>query len=147
MSSQIGLCLFAFMCPSSIPDQNDPATQMVLQMLECCNQLVALHRTFKMTLEDLARHRQGYCGRQDPPIPCRPPKDGPFAYPCPSCCHWFQKREAKFIKEHHDCAEPPTLFLSWASLFPARPSQVFHPARLHEAMVFERCSPTCRALA
>src|SRR5512147_259434 len=95
-----------------------------------------------MTFVDFARHRQGYRGRQDSPITCRPPQDGSFAFACPGCCQWFQKRKAKFIKEHHDCAEPSTLFLSWASLFPARLSQAFHPARLPEAVAFERYSLT-----
>jgi hypothetical protein len=125
MSSQIGLSFPAFICTSSIPDQNDLATQMVLQMLKCFNQLLTLHRTFKMTLVDLARHRQDYPCRYNPPISCCPLQDGPFAFPRPGRCHWFQKREAKFIKEHDYCAEPPTLFLSWTSLLPARLSPVF----------------------
>jgi len=147
MSGQVGLSFPAFMRTSSIPDQNDPAAQIVLQMLERCDYLLTLDGTFKMTLVDLARHRQGYRSRQNPPIPCRAPQDGPFAFACPGCCHWFQKREAKFIKEHDDCAEPPTLFLSWASLLPARLSLVFRLARLHAAMVFEHYSLTCPVLA
>src|ERR1035437_9690029 len=147
MGSQIGLRFLAFMRSSPIPDQNDLATQMVLQMLKCFNQLLTLHRTFKMTLVDLARHCQGYPSSHNPPISGCPPQDGPFAFACPGRCHWFQKREAKFIKEHDDCAEPPTLFLSWANLFPSRLSPVFCLARLHVAKVFEHYSPIYPARA
>ena len=147
MSGQIGLRLAAFMSTCSIPDQYDPAGHMTPNMLERGDQLFALDGTFKMTLVDLARHRQGYCSRQNPPIPCHSPQDGSFAFPRPGGRQWFQVREAKFIEEHDDCAETQRLFLSLTSLLPARLSPVLRPARQHAVMASEHCNPTDPVLA
>jgi len=119
----------ALMRTGSIPDQNDLAWQITLDMLEGSNHLVALDGAFEMTFVDLARHRQSDCSRQDPPITGHPSQDRPFASPGPGGRQRFEEREAKFIKEHGDCADPPTLFLSWANLLPARPLPVPHRAR------------------
>ncbi len=100
-----------------------------------------------MTLVDFARHGQGDCSRQNSPIACRPPQDGPFAFPGPSCRQRFQEREAEFIEEHDDGAEPQRLFLSLANLLSAQPSPVLRLARRHAVMAFEHCSPIDPALA
>jgi hypothetical protein len=147
MSGQIGLRFLALMRTCSIPDQYDPTGHMTLHMLDGCNHLVTLDGAFKMTLEDLTRHCQSYCRRQNPPIPHHSPQDGSFAFPRPGWRQWFQVRKAKFIEEHDDCAEMQRLFLSLASPFPAKPSPVPRHARPHAAVASERCSPTGPALA
>jgi len=147
MSSQEGLCFLAFMSAGSIPDQNDLAGQVLLDVLECGDHLITLDGTFKMTLVDLARHRQGNCRRQNPPIACHSPQDGPLALASPGGRQRFQVREAKFIKEHDDCAELQRLFLSLASLLPARPSPALRRARRHVAGASEHCSPSDPVLA
>jgi hypothetical protein len=147
MSDQISLRRAALMSTCSIPDQYDLARHITLQMLECYDHLFTLDGTFKMTLENLARHRQSHCSRQNSPIPCHSPQDGSFASSCPSRCQWFQIREAKFIEEHDDCAETQRLFLSLANPLPARPSLVLHLARRHVAMASEHCNLTDPTLA
>ena len=141
MGSQIGLRFLAPMGTCSIPDQKDLAGHMALNMLNRDDHLLTLDGTFEMTLVDLARHRQSDCSRQNPPVPGHSPGDRPFALSCPGCCQRFQVREAKFVKEHDDCAETQRLFLSLASLLPAKLSPVLHPARQHVAVASERCSP------
>ncbi len=70
-----------------------------------------------MTLIDLARHRQGNRSRQNSPIACHSSQNGSFTFAGPGRRQRFQVREAKFIKEHDDCAELQRLFLSYRVLF------------------------------
>jgi hypothetical protein len=147
MSCQEGLRFLARVCARAIPDQNDPAGHMTLHMLDSCDHLVTLDGTFKMMLVDLARHRQSCCRRENPPIPCYSPHNGPFAFACPSCCQGFQVRKAKFVKEYDDCAEPQRLFLSLTSLLTARPLPTLRRARQHVAMASVHCNPSGPILA
>ena len=63
MVSKILFHFLAGMNAGSIPNQNDLARNMALQVLECSNRLFTSHGALKMAFVDLARQCQCHgCG-------------------------------------------------------------------------------------
>ena len=63
MDGKIPFYFLAGMNAGSVPDQNNPAGNMSLQMLEHLNGLFTSHGTFKMAFVDFARQCQSDCRR------------------------------------------------------------------------------------
>jgi len=119
--SQICFCLFAGMNAGSIPNQNELAWNVSLNMFQCCNQRFTIDRTFKMLFVDFARegqrYRSGYCAT----LLRNSAEDRTFSPASPSRRQLFLKGKAKFIPKYDGCPEPPRLFLSLANLVATMP--------------------------
>ncbi len=142
MLCQVGLCHPAEMGPGSVPDQNEGARQMLLEMLQSFQNLFAVDGSLEMPFVDLAREREGHGGRQHPPIRCNLMQDRPPSPASPGGRRRFLKGEPKFIPEHDFGAQPPRLFLSSVNRGPATPGSVRVPVRQPAPAAFVRCSPT-----
>ena len=119
----------AFVGAGSIPNQNDFAWNLPLNMLQCGNQIFAIDRTFKMPFVDFAGKSECNRCRDGTPFLCHSAVNGTLASTSPSGRQKFLKGKAKFIPKHDFCAEPLRLFLSLANLVPTMPSPILLPAR------------------
>lgn len=129
MVGKIVLDFLAGMNSSSIPNQNDLAWKVSLQMVERFNDLLTFHGTLKMSLVDSARKGQCHGCRQSTAIIGDPSENWPFSFACPSRRQRFLKGETKFIPKHDFCAEPLRLFLALENLAPSKPAPTLVPAR------------------
>lgn len=140
--SQIGLSQPPRVSPGSVPDQNHFASQMLLQMLKTVHNLIAMNRSFKMSLKDLARQGERHRGRDCAPVRVDLIEDGSTPAVAPSGRGLLLKGETKFIPEHDFGAQPLRLFLSWANRDPAKLALAHVPVQLPAAAVSVRCTPT-----
>lgn len=136
MVGQIPLNFLAGMNASSIPNQNDLAWKVSLEMLECCNDLLAFHGAIKVSFVDFARQGQRHGRRESTAIRSDPSENWSFSFACPSCRQQFLKGETKFIPKDEFCAEPLRLFLALENLAPARPVPILALALQLAAMAF-----------
>src|SRR5260370_7332828 len=121
MLGEIILLFPAGMGASSVPDQDEGAGNMLLQMLKRFKDLLAMDGSFEMPFVDLAREAEGHRRGQSPAIRGDLTQDRSFASPSPSRSQGFLKGEAKFIPEDDFGAHPPRLFLSLANRARAKP--------------------------
>ena len=124
MSGKIALHFLAGMNSGSIPNQNDPAWNVSLQMFKRLNGLFTSNGTFKMSFIDFARESQSDGSRQSTTVIGDALEDWSFAFPGPGRSQSFLKGEAKHIPKHDVCAEPLRFFLPLANLVPAKPALV-----------------------
>jgi len=130
---------------SSVPDQNDGAGNMLLQMLKRFDDLFAMDGSFEMPFVDLAREGEGHRRGQSPPIRGDLAQDRSLASPSPSRSQGFLKGEAKFIPEDDFGAQPPRLFLSWANRAQAKPAPARALVRRLAVTVFADYIPVASA--
>ncbi len=137
MVSQIGQGLLAGVNANSIPNQNERARKMTLQMLERSNHIITIHRAVEMAFVNLARDGQAYSSRQSPPVRTDPAYDRPLAFRRPRGARLIQEGNAKFIEKYNVCTVAASFFLSWANLVLARGALWFHlaPSRAARAVV------------
>lgn len=141
MFRQIGLSHATRVSPGSVPDQNYFAAKMVLQMLKSVHNLIAMNRSFKISLIDLAREGERHCGRDSAPLCVDLIEDRSPSAASPSSRRLLLKGETKFIPEHDFGAQPLRLFLSWVNRDPAKIAPVHAPVQSPAAAVSVHCSP------
>src|SRR5260370_41297267 len=141
MLGEIILLFPAGMGASSVPDQDEGAGNMLLQMLKRFKDLLAMDGSFEMPFVDLAREGEGHRRGQSSAIRGDLAQDRSFASPSPSRSQGFLKGEAKFIPEDDFGAQPLRLFLSLANRARAKPAQAGALVRRRAAMVFVDCIP------
>lgn len=145
MLREIALYFPAGMGSSSVPDQDEGAGKMVLQMHKRFEDLLAMDGSFEMPFVDFAREAEGHRRGQSPSVRGDLAQDGSFASPSPSRRQGFLKGESKFIPEDDVGAQPPRLFLSLANRVRAKPAPARALVRRLAAMVSGDCIPAASA--
>ena len=97
MPGQIGLSQPTRVSPGSIPDQNHFASQMLLQMLKTVHNLIAMNRSFKMSLKDLARQGERHRGRDGAPVGVDLIEDRSTSAAAPGGCRSYWDRNSRKI--------------------------------------------------
>jgi len=120
MVGEVLLRLPAGVGPRSVPNQNDGAGNMVSEMLQGLNDLLATDCSFKMPFVDFAREGEGHRRGQRPAIRSDLAQDRSTSSTSPRGRGYFLKGKSKFIPKDDFCAQPLRLFLSWVSRARAR---------------------------
>jgi len=117
---QVGLGLVTGVDARSIPYENEPPSNVSLQMLEGLDRVCAVYAAVAMALVNLARPSQADRRRQSAALAGHAAHPRAPAGQRPSAPQGFLKREAKLIEKHDFGAVSPRLFLSGASPAPTR---------------------------
>lgn len=116
MGGQIGLGGTAGVNPGAVPQQDDRAAHIPLQMSQQGNHLLAAHPAAAMPLVNVPGERQGHARRDAAPVALGALQHRAATARRPGAGQRLAEGEAKFIQKHDFCASALRFFLSGASL-------------------------------
>jgi len=99
-----------FMCPGTIPNQNEPSWEVSLEVLERRNDALCGDRPSEMALVNLARQGQSDRRRKLAPRASAPADDRGPSLRSPGAAQGFLKREPELVEQHDVGVEAPSLF-------------------------------------